>query len=274
MYVRLSLQQRSPSILFHTALCMFFTFSFHFFLAVEVTCFTSSITCTSTNRQCDHNKNQPAGQCCLNRGGRSYRTGTSTVCTPCAGKCLAISCFRCAQLALLYSVRVLSVPHLHPTVHQHIPEGRVAAHRILWICERNVPRKSLRFFQCTEQQVCRFGSCTTLHTRSAVGPRYIKSFTTGVLTTGAARQQFTLNIISDNTALQPPLSIPVSATVDGFSEFVLPFNAVLLDTDGRECGHVTHHKLYTYHCSCQHRISRIRLQCERRGVSSRPVSQN
>eukprot|EP00731_Ephydatia_muelleri_P017034 Em0010g132a len=61
--------------------------------------------------------------------------------------------------------------------------------------------------------------------------RYIKSFTTGVLNSAAARQQFTLNIIPDNIALQPPLMVPVSALVDGSSEFVLPFNATILDAD-------------------------------------------
>eukprot|EP00731_Ephydatia_muelleri_P017036 Em0010g134a len=110
-----------------------------------LTCYTSSTTCTSTSVSL--NGTRPAGQCCLNRGGRSYRVGTSTTCTPC------------------------------------------------------------------------------------VDNRYIKSFTTGVLNSAAARQQFTLNIIPDNIALQPPLMVPVSALVDGSSEFVLPFNATILDAD-------------------------------------------
>ena len=75
--------------------------------------------------------------------------------------------------------------------------------------------------------------CTALHVCSTVDNRYIKSFTTGVLNGAAVRKQFTLNIIQDNIALQPPLSVPVSATVDGSTEFVLPFNAIILDADGR-----------------------------------------
>ena len=75
--------------------------------------------------------------------------------------------------------------------------------------------------------------CTTLHACSTVDNRYIKSFTTGVLNSAAARLPVTLNIIQDNIALQPPLSVAVSATVDGSNEFVLPFNAVILDADGR-----------------------------------------
>ena len=69
--------------------------------------------------------------------------------------------------------------------------------------------------------------------RSTVDTRYIKSFTTGFLSSAASRQQFTLNVISDNIALQPPLSTSVTATVDGSTEFVLSFNAVLVDADGR-----------------------------------------
>ena len=75
--------------------------------------------------------------------------------------------------------------------------------------------------------------CTTLHACSTVDNRYIKSFTTGVLSSAATRQQFTLNIIPDNIGLQPPLSVAVSALVDTSNEFVLPFNAVILDADGR-----------------------------------------
>ena len=75
--------------------------------------------------------------------------------------------------------------------------------------------------------------CITLHARSTVDNRYIKSFTTGSLSSAATRQQFTLNIIPDSIALQPPLSVAVSALVGGSSELVLPFNAVILDADGR-----------------------------------------
>eukprot|EP00731_Ephydatia_muelleri_P017045 Em0010g143a len=46
-----------------------------------VTCYTSSTTCTSTNVSLTGTR--PAGQCCLNRGGRSYRASSSTACTPC-----------------------------------------------------------------------------------------------------------------------------------------------------------------------------------------------
>ena len=72
-----------------------------------------------------------------------------------------------------------------------------------------------------------------LHACSTVDNRYIKSFTPGVLNNAATRLQFALNIIPDNIALQPPLSVPVSAAVDGSSEFVLPFSATILDADGR-----------------------------------------
>ena len=85
-----------------------------------------------------------------------------------------------------------------------------------------------------------------LHACCTVDNRYIKSFTTGVLNSAATRQQFTLNIIPDNIALQPPLMVPVSATVDGSSEFVLPFNATILDADGR-WGHVSDRVLNRLH---------------------------
>ena len=75
--------------------------------------------------------------------------------------------------------------------------------------------------------------CTTLHACSTVDNRYIKSFTNGVLSSAATRLPVTLNIILDNIALQPPLSVAVSALVDGSNEFVLPFNATILDADGR-----------------------------------------
>ena len=51
--------------------------------------------------------------------------------------------------------------------------------------------------------------CITLHACSTVDNRYIKSFTTGVLSSAATRLQVTLNIIPDNIALQPPSMVPV-----------------------------------------------------------------
>ena len=115
-----------------------------------VTCYTSSTTCTSTSVSLTGTR--PAGQCCLNRGGRSYKTGTSTTCTPCVGKFwIYFVLSLCLSPRLCYSIRVLSIHQLHRTVHHRIPEGRIAAHRILRICERNVQWNALCFFQCPGQ---------------------------------------------------------------------------------------------------------------------------
>ena len=128
---------------------LLFSLSLSVVASQTVTCYTSSTTCTSTSVSLTGTR--PAGQCCLNRGGRSYRIGTSTPCTLCVGKCW----IRCVSLLLsprlCYSIRVLSIHQLQRTVHHRIPEGRVAAHRILRICERNVQRNALRFFHCPGQ---------------------------------------------------------------------------------------------------------------------------
>ena len=127
-----------------------FSLSLSVVASQTVTCYTSSTTCTSTSVSL--NGTRPAGQCCLNRGGRSYRIGTSTACTPCASKCWIFFVFSlCSSPRLCYSIWVLSVLQLHCTVHHRIPEGRVSAHRILRICERNVQRNALSFFHCLGQ---------------------------------------------------------------------------------------------------------------------------
>eukprot|EP00731_Ephydatia_muelleri_P017044 Em0010g142a len=158
-----------------------------------VTCYTSSTTCTSTSVILTGTRT--AGQCCLNRGGRSYKTGTSTTCTPC----------------VVYGFfQFLNSTAPSTTVYQK--EGS----------------------QLTGYLGFVNGTFSGTHFVTFTVPdnnRYIKSFTPGVLNNAATRLQFTLNIIQDNIALQPPLSVPVSALVDGSSEFVLPFSATILDAD-------------------------------------------
>ena len=46
------------------------------------------------------------------------------------------------------------------------------------------------------------------------------------------RVQFLLDVPLDNKALQPPLLVPVSATVGGSNETVIPFTVTILDGDG------------------------------------------
>eukprot|EP00731_Ephydatia_muelleri_P017053 Em0010g151a len=160
-----------------------------------VTCYTSSTACTSTSVTLTGTR--PAGQCCLNRGGRSYKNSTSTACTPCV-------------VYGFFEFQFTNSTALSTTVYQK--EGS----------------------QLTGYFGFMNGTFSGTHSVSFSVPdnnRYIKSFTTGVLNSAAARLQFTLNIIQDNIALQPPLSVAVSATVDGSNEFVLPFNAVILDAD-------------------------------------------
>ena len=84
--------------------------SLRFFLAVvasqTVTCYTSSTACTSTSVTLTGTR--PAGQCCLNRGGRSYINSTSTACTPCVGKFwIYFVLSLCLSPRLCYSIRVL-----------------------------------------------------------------------------------------------------------------------------------------------------------------------
>ncbi|KAL5468811.1 hypothetical protein EMCRGX_G029932 [Ephydatia muelleri] len=160
-----------------------------------VTCYTSSTACTSTSVTLTGTR--PAGQCCLNRGGRSYKNSTSTACTPCV-------------VYGFFEFQFTNSTALSTTVYQK--EGS----------------------QLTGYFGFMNGTFSGTHSVSFSVPdnnRYIKSFTTGVLNSAAARLPFTLNIIQDNIALQPPLSVAVSATVDGSNEFVLPFNAVILDAD-------------------------------------------
>ena len=146
--------QRAPSHGCRSVHVIICTSSLRFFLAVvasqTLTCYTSSTACTSTSVSLTGTRT--AGQCCLNRGGKSYRIGTSTTCTLCVGKCWTFFVLSlCSSPRLCYSIRVLSIPQLHRTVHHRIPEGRVAAHRILRICERNVQRNALCFVQCPGQ---------------------------------------------------------------------------------------------------------------------------
>eukprot|EP00731_Ephydatia_muelleri_P017042 Em0010g140a len=158
-----------------------------------LTCYTSSTACTSTSVSLTGTRT--AGQCCLNRGGKSYRIGTSTTCT----LCVVYGFFQ-------------SPNSTAPSTTVYQKEGS----------------------QLTGYFGFVNGTFSGTHSVSFSVPdnnRYIKSFTTGVLNSAATRQQFTLNIIPDNIALQPPLMVPVSATVDGSSEFVLPFNATILDAD-------------------------------------------
>ena len=68
---------------------------------------------------------------------------------------------------------------------------------------------------------------------SADPTRYIKTFTSNVASR-TTRVPFSLNVLLDNKALQPPLLIPVSATVGGSNELVMPFTVTVLDGDG-EC---------------------------------------
>ena len=129
---------------------LLFSLSLSVVASQTVTCYTSSTTCTSTSVSLTGTRT--AGQCCLNRGGRSYKTGTSTTCTPCVGKFWIYFVHSlCLSPRLCYSIRVLSIHQLHRTVHHRIPEGRVAAQRILRICERNVQWNALCFFQCPGQ---------------------------------------------------------------------------------------------------------------------------
>ncbi|KAL5468739.1 hypothetical protein EMCRGX_G029850 [Ephydatia muelleri] len=158
-----------------------------------LTCYISSTACTSTSVSLTGTRT--AGQCCLNRGGKSYRIGTSTTCT----LCVVYGFFQ-------------SPNSTAPSTTVYQKEGS----------------------QLTGYFGFVNGTFSGTHSVSFSVPdnnRYIKSFTTGVLNSAATRQQFTLNIIPDNIALQPPLMVPVSATVDGSSEFVLPFNATILDAD-------------------------------------------
>ena len=46
------------------------------------------------------------------------------------------------------------------------------------------------------------------------------------------RLPFSLNVLLDNKALQPPLAVPVSATVGGSYERVMPFTVTILNGDG------------------------------------------
>ena len=46
------------------------------------------------------------------------------------------------------------------------------------------------------------------------------------------RVQFSLSVNLDNIALQPPLLVPVNATVDSSNELVMPFTVTVLDGDG------------------------------------------
>eukprot|EP00731_Ephydatia_muelleri_P017063 Em0010g161a len=171
--------------------------SLRFFLAVvasqTLTCYNSSTTCTSTSVRLTGTR--PAGQCCLNRGGRSYRASSSTACAPCA-----IYGFFQSPNSIAPSTTVYQKEGSQLTVYFGFVNGTFSGtHSVSF----SVPDNN----------------------------RYIKSFTTGSLSSAATRQQFTLSIIPDNIALLPPLSVAVSALVDGSSEFVLPFNAVILDAD-------------------------------------------
>eukprot|EP00731_Ephydatia_muelleri_P017046 Em0010g144a len=158
-----------------------------------LTCYNSSTTCTSTSVRLTGTR--PAGQCCLNRGGRSYRASSSTACTPCA-----IYGFFQSPNSIAPSTTVYQKEGSQLTVYFGFVNGTFSGtHSVSF----SVPDNN----------------------------RYIKSFTTGSLSSAATRQQFTLSIIPDNIALQPPLSVAVSALVDGSSELVLPFNAVILDAD-------------------------------------------
>ncbi|KAL5468815.1 hypothetical protein EMCRGX_G029936 [Ephydatia muelleri] len=158
-----------------------------------LTCYNSSTTCTSTSVRLTGTR--PAGQCCLNRGGRSYRASLSTACTPCA-----IYGFFQSPNSIAPSTTVYQKEGSQLTVYFGFVNGTFSGtHSVSF----SVPDNN----------------------------RYIKSFTTGSLSSAATRQQFTLSIIPDNIALQPPLSVAVSALVDGSSELVLPFNAVILDAD-------------------------------------------
>ena len=67
---------------------------------------------------------------------------------------------------------------------------------------------------------------------SADPARYIKTFSNnGVLINGKTRVPFLLNVLLDNKALQPPLLVPVSATVGDPNEVVIPFTVTILDGD-------------------------------------------
>ena len=66
---------------------------------------------------------------------------------------------------------------------------------------------------------------------SADPTRYNKTFTSNVVST-TPRVPFSLNVLLDNKALQPPLLVPVSATVGGSNELVMPFTVTILDGDG------------------------------------------
>ena len=67
---------------------------------------------------------------------------------------------------------------------------------------------------------------------SADPTRYIKTFASGILNSKTTRVPFSLNVLLDNKAFQPPLLVPVSATVDGNYAFVMPFSVTILDGDG------------------------------------------
>ena len=63
--------------------------------------------------------------------------------------------------------------------------------------------------------------------------RYIKAFASGVRNSNKnSRVQFGLNVLLDNVALEPPLLVPVTATVANSNEFVIPFSITILDADG------------------------------------------
>ena len=66
--------------------------------------------------------------------------------------------------------------------------------------------------------------------------RYIKTFTSNVINR-MTRVPFSLNVLLDNKALQPPLLVPVSATVSGSNELVMPFTVTILDGDGEWATH-------------------------------------
>ena len=67
---------------------------------------------------------------------------------------------------------------------------------------------------------------------SADPTRYSKISSDGVLSEDTPRVPFSLNVRFDSKVLQPPLLVPVSATVDGSNELVMPFTVTILDGDG------------------------------------------
>ena len=60
----------------------------------------------------------------------------------------------------------------------------------------------------------------------------LETITMGIVNNRTPRVPFSLNVLLDNKALQPPPLVPVSTTVDRSNELVMPFNVTILDVDG------------------------------------------